>query len=135
MINYIEKGRGLHQAIEAAGHWLREHDGKWTSDDDITVQAIINSYDPLPSIKTEKINTIKAEGLARIAAVFPAITNIDEIAFYAEFWTSIKATARQPTAPFQKIIDIYTAAKAAIASVKSATSQPAVDAVTVAWPP
>lgn len=46
MINYIEKGYGLHLAIYAAGHWLKQIDGKWVSDNDEAVQAIIDAYDP-----------------------------------------------------------------------------------------
>lgn len=45
MINYIEKGFGLHRAIAAAGHWLIEADGIWQSSDDVAVQAIIDAYD------------------------------------------------------------------------------------------
>lgn len=45
-INYIEKGYGLHRAIAAAGHTLMQVDGKWVSDNDEAVQAIIDAYDP-----------------------------------------------------------------------------------------
>lgn len=134
MINYTEKGYGLHKAIAAAGHKLTQIDGVWSSSDDVAVQAIINSYDDLPDAKTAKIDTIKAEALTRIAVLFPAITSVDEVTFYAEFWLSIKATSRAPTAPFQKVIDIYSAAKTAIASVNSATTKSGVEAVVVAWP-
>lgn len=44
MINYSEKGYGLHKAIEAAGHYLGQHDGVWVASDDAAVQAIIDSY-------------------------------------------------------------------------------------------
>lgn len=44
MINYTEKGIGLHEAIQAAGHWLAQHDGVWVSDNDVAVQAIIDGY-------------------------------------------------------------------------------------------
>lgn len=57
---------------------------------------------------------IKDAGLALINAVFPALNDIDEIKFHAEFWKSIKPTARQATADFQSVIDIYTVAKQAI---------------------
>lgn len=51
MINYIEKGTGLHAAIAAAGHRLTQarEDGSyiWKSTDDLAVQAIIDAFDPL----------------------------------------------------------------------------------------
>ena len=47
MINYTEKGHGLHEAIANAGHKLWNEDRAWKSTDDVAVQAIIDSYDPL----------------------------------------------------------------------------------------
>jgi len=44
MINYTEKGFGLHAAIETAGHVLREENGVWISSNDAAVQAIIDAY-------------------------------------------------------------------------------------------
>lgn len=134
MINYVEKGYGLHDAIKKAGHKLEQQDGVWVSDDDTAVQAIVDSYDDLPDAKTAKIDAIKAEGLVRINSLFPAITNVAEIQFYAEFWLSIKATSRAATVSFQKVLDIYSAAETAIASVQSATNKAGVAAVVVAWP-
>lgn len=44
MINYIEKGAGLHAAIHAAGHMFRQENGEWISSNDPAVQAIIDAY-------------------------------------------------------------------------------------------
>ena len=44
MIQYTEKGAGLHQRIQQAGHWLKQQDGQWISSDDAAVQAIIDAY-------------------------------------------------------------------------------------------
>lgn len=44
MINYIEKGHGLHGAIASAGYNLREENGAWVADDEAAVQAIIDRY-------------------------------------------------------------------------------------------
>ncbi|MBX3610403.1 MAG: hypothetical protein KF871_10965 [Hydrogenophaga sp.] len=44
MILYTEKGAGLHVAITAAGHWLREDDGQWVCSDEAAVQALIDGY-------------------------------------------------------------------------------------------
>lgn len=44
MINYIEKGIGLHDAIHVQGHSLSRLDGAWVADDETAVQAIIDAY-------------------------------------------------------------------------------------------
>lgn len=44
MINYTEKGHGLHEAVRAAGHALRQENNAWTSSNDVAVQAIIDAY-------------------------------------------------------------------------------------------
>lgn len=44
MINYSEKGAGLHAAIRAAGLHLRDENGTWIADDEAAVQAIIDSF-------------------------------------------------------------------------------------------
>lgn len=134
-ITYTEKGLGLHAAIHAAGHWLEQRNGLWRSDNDVAVQAIINAYNPLADQKAERIALIKADGLERMNAVFPALESLDEIAFYAEFWQSIAPAARSsPTVPFKRIIDIYSAAKTAIIAVNACTTKAQIDAVSVGWP-
>ncbi|WP_430009967.1 hypothetical protein [Methylophaga lonarensis] len=66
MIDYVEKGRWLHQAIEAAGHWLMQLNGDWASSDDGIVQGMIDAFDPLPFAQTEAIEKINtAAGAAR----------------------------------------------------------------------
>ena len=57
---------------------------------------------------------IKDAGLALINVVFPALNDLDEIKFQAEFWKSIAPAARKATADFQSAIDTYTTAKTAI---------------------
>lgn len=133
-INYLEKGAQLHAAIRAAGHWLREENGAWVSSNDEAVQAIIDAYDPLPDYKTERVAAIKAEGLDRIQAVFPAINSFDELALIRELFLSILPAARSPTANWQRMIDIYTAGRNAATAVNSATTKQQVDAVIPAWP-
>lgn len=134
MIVYIEKGRYLHAAIRKAGHWLLEENGVWKSSNDAAVQAIIDNFDPLPDYKTERVAAIKAEGLARIQAVFPAINSFDELALIRELFLSILPAARSPTANWQRMIDIYTAGRNAVMVVNSATTKAQVDAVSPAWP-
>lgn len=81
MINYTEKGIGLHDAVAAAGHWLAQVDGVWVSSDDVAVQAIIDAFDAkgwaLPVVQAR----IKEEARQRIVAVMPE-------------WKQANATAR-----------------------------------------
>lgn len=44
MIEYTEKGFGLHEAIAIAGHSLARVDGVWVASDKAAVQAIIDAY-------------------------------------------------------------------------------------------
>lgn len=60
-INYTEKGRGMHEAIAAAGHWLMQQDGQWVSSNDEAVQAVIDSFDPLPEARRAKWLQVQAE--------------------------------------------------------------------------
>lgn len=43
-IVYTEKGSGLHEKIQRAGHWLTEENGIWVSDNDLAVQVLIDGY-------------------------------------------------------------------------------------------
>tara|TARA_R110001632_G_scaffold71359_1_gene165545 strand:- start:13282 stop:13761 length:480 start_codon:yes stop_codon:yes gene_type:complete len=53
MINFIEKGRGLILSVKAAGHRVWHQDRVCYSTNDEAVQAIIDSYDPLPLSRTD----------------------------------------------------------------------------------
>ena len=75
MIQYTEKGSGLHAAIRAAGHWLREENGAWVSSNDEAVQAIIDSFDPLPEAKAAKWAKVQAERDRRKFAGYLAAGN------------------------------------------------------------
>lgn len=44
MINYTEKGYGLHLAIAASGQSLTQIDGEWQASDEDAVQSIIDGY-------------------------------------------------------------------------------------------
>jgi hypothetical protein len=61
MINYVEKGTELHQAIRQVGYWLKEENGIWISSDDVAVQQIIDSFNPIPSRQDAKWEEIKTE--------------------------------------------------------------------------
>lgn len=55
MIYYIEKGVLLHKYISNAGHSLAQKDNIWISSNDVAVQAIIDSFDPLTEVQKEQI--------------------------------------------------------------------------------
>ena len=44
MINYIEKGPGLHALIARSGYTLEQRNGVWVSNNDTAVQGIIDAY-------------------------------------------------------------------------------------------
>lgn len=68
MINYKEKGGGLHEAINAAGYYLEANtnnkaydaNGNQSAEIDAAVQAIIDNYDPLPTAKQAAVELVKA---------------------------------------------------------------------------
>lgn len=70
MINYIEKGPWLHIAISEAGHWLKQLNGVWVSDDDVAVQAIIDAFDPLPYAIADKTKELQREASERASAYY-----------------------------------------------------------------
>lgn len=79
MITYTEKGKWMHDAISDAGHSLHQvENGDWISSNDIAVQAIVDSFDPLPFAKAEKIKQLKIEGLRRVNLVYDS-DGIDEV--------------------------------------------------------
>lgn len=77
MINYIEKGEGLHAAIVAAGHTLYERDGTWITDDPVAVQRIIDEYRPdVPSAVTARQARLALLGAGLLAAVESKLATI-----------------------------------------------------------
>lgn len=144
-INYIEKGIGLWTAIRAAGFtkfmgvngvYLADPDNPSDTSNDAAIQTIINNYDPLPLYKSDAINGIKATALTKMQTLFPAIVDVNMVILIAELWKSIAAAARNPTANWTTLVNIYTTAVNGIASVNAATTEPGVDAAVAAitWP-
>ena len=73
MIQYTEKGIGLHLAISAAGHWLEQRDNVWISSDDVSVQAIIDGY-TLAQSKAEKKREVSAKAREKYDLVTAGIS-------------------------------------------------------------
>lgn len=75
MINYTEKGIGLHERIAAAGHRLEQVDNAWAADDEAAVQAIIDAY-PLSATQDEVCQRIEDYAAALrgkfVAGISPA---------------------------------------------------------------
>jgi len=59
MITYIEKGRGLHEEIVRQGFSLRNLDGVYYSNDDVAVQNIIDTYNPLSYARAQAKTLVK----------------------------------------------------------------------------
>jgi hypothetical protein len=72
-------------------------------------------------LRNEKIQELKEEGLSRIKAIMPAISDFDTLELVREMWLSIAPAARSATADFQSIIDIYQAARDGVVFLNGAT--------------
>ena len=107
---------------------------QWLARDAAATQAVIDGFNPLPYAKKYKAAAIKAEGLARIRAVFPAITDFDELQLVTNIMQSILPAAKSLTAGMTTAAQIYTAAQNALTAVQNATTVAQVRAVTPAWP-
>jgi hypothetical protein len=60
IVQYTEYGTALHDAIANSGNRAWCENGIWYADDAVTVQVIIDSYDPLPLIKSDKCLLVDA---------------------------------------------------------------------------
>jgi hypothetical protein len=81
MIEYTEKGPGLHARIAEAGHWLRQENGAWIASDEVAVQAIIDGY-TLADCRAEIHAAIDARAAERREAGVRGVTPA-EMAFWA----------------------------------------------------
>jgi len=117
----------LANSLDSTPYRVRTRDGiqtysrldntPFTADDLLSVQVIVDSYDPLPDHKIAKNSEIKEEALSRINDVFPAINSIDDIHLISELWKSLIGAAKSPTTDMQAAINVYSAAKSAISDV------------------
>lgn len=133
MITYTEKGAALHDALAAAGHWLRQVNGVWVADDDAAVQAIIDAY-PLVACQAEIIAAIDAHARALRDAVVAGISPAEMAS-----WSIKRAEAQATTAsgdaadapmlaieaaargiPLQAVVDLVRAKAAALSTLEAA---------------
>ena len=146
MINY-QTLPGLAENLKQNGYQVIKRDGVFVGYDsdgnsseiiDSAINALIAGYAPLETARSLKVAEIKSEGLSRISAVFPALSDLDELKLEQERWLSIAPAARQATTDYQQAIDIYVAARNAITSINSETDWTVVNAYDVltgpSWP-
>ena len=119
MINYIEKGYGLHAAISSAGHSLIERNGAWVADDDAAVQAVIDAYTAAETA-APIISEIKAHAREIILARYPDWKQTNMTARSVEL-TERVATGGALTTAEQAEIDAMKAVWSWIKSVRAAS--------------
>ncbi len=144
MINYTEKGIWLHEEIGNQGHSLIEKDGIWIASNDTAVQGIIDSFDPLPFVKTAKRKEVKLEAAKRLSTIYDFVDDDPKraLSFYEfskDIYLSIKVSSRSNLQPrLQQYKDIYDAASAAISDIDLITDWEVVSAYDVVatplWP-
>lgn len=140
MINLPNK-LGLVEFLRGLGWSLRFRDGDCFArnpagvEDDAALATLVASYGELPAIKAARIVNIKAAGLVRIQAVYPAIRGFDDLQLMSDIIQSIAPAARQLTADMTKAAGIWNAGKNAIAAVNASSTAAEVAAVSPAWPP
>lgn len=97
-------------------------------------EELILTSRTLLEAKRAKIGSIKQEGVTRINAEIPGITDFEQVQLLRELWLSILGAARNPTTKWQAVIDIYQAGAAGVSSVNAAATVQEVEAVVVTWP-
>ena len=133
MINYVEKGIGLHDRIAKAGHSLERVSNVWVASDDPAVQAIIDSYS-LDDLKAELLANIdelaKTKRDAVVANISPAemaswsIKRVEAAAYDGQD-SSVPFLAAEAAArgvPTSSLVDKVLTKGAALSSLEAAIS-------------
>ena len=106
----------------------------WTWNGSAQSPAFTAPTETVAEAKARRTAEIRAEGLRRIQAVFPAVDGFDALKLVREQMLSIAPGARQFTADMQSVVDIYQAGAVGLAAVQAAATLAQVQAVTVNWP-
>lgn len=61
MINFTSKYGYVIEEIERQGHSLIRLNNKWVADDEVAVQAIIDTFDPIPNARYDAIQRINRQ--------------------------------------------------------------------------
>ena len=88
---------------------------------DLVIDTASQDATILKEAKQKAYAALKAERLARIQTVLPAIESDEMLEMIAELWLSIVSAAKAPTAEWQLVINIWQAAKLAGLDVSSMT--------------
>ena len=84
MINYLEKGHGLHEAIGDAGHKLWHEDRVWKSTNDAVVQALIDNYDHVPYEREKALERVSEQFEKAALAVDGMYPMTEQRSFYKQ---------------------------------------------------
>lgn len=92
MINLNDKYGYVTEEINRQGYQLIKIDNKWHSTDDNAVQAIIDSYDPIPDARAEAISRINKQSQTYMQAIEDEYPEFEkrtwtELRKQAEAWT------------------------------------------------
>ena len=133
--SYIEKGIYLHNAIEAAGHSLTEVDGIWFSSDDVIVQDIIDTFDPLPDAQSSARLRVKQHAAGLVSDIYPHIDpNATDVVSFYNYTVDMWQGGALPTR-LQSLKDIRDIAVAKIAEINALTDWQLADSydATIGW--
>lgn len=120
--NFIDKGPGLVPALEEAGIFIANRSDGWVCSDPAAAEAIIASYNPLPTQKAEKQ-----------AALDKFFDEHFELARFIREGTATNVTGTQVGTFLANVTNRYRTLRASIAA---AADQGALDAINIAtgWP-
>ena len=146
-INYVEKGHWLPDEIGRQGYHLTQRDGTHVSTDDVAVQAIIDSFDPLPNAKADKIAELNLEAGKRVDDIYGFLpgdrenTNPKDVQGFYDFVIDIVGMIPSPNpitgrlAELKAVRDVMQATKGQINAQTDWQAIMAYDVVnTPSWP-
>lgn len=114
MIVYTEKGSWLNDELENQGYsirrtddiYLNEDNSPISAEDEIAIQAIINSFDPLPFAKAEKKAELKTEGLRRANLIYSSDDDVFPSIGHLKLMLDIENTYDRSGAPAARLISL-----------------------------
>lgn len=109
----------------------------WIADGN-TPEPEFTPAEALKKARDDKLAELKREGLQRIRAVMPGVVDWDSLELELERWLSIDPASRNPTATYQRVLDIYQTGRDAASALNTLNSVAAIKARDaagdIAWP-
>ena len=103
-----------------------------------SIVAYDGSAAEIEQLRQDKLDELLLEAESRMRASVPGIDSFETFELIREMFLSIAPAARQPTAAFQSVFDIYQAGKSARATIKGFTTKAQITAYDVttdpSWP-